>query len=83
VAEYVKAFCKGFREVCGGDGSTIDQFTPSELQIMLTGREITNVNFQELEDAAAYKEPYSKDHPVIRRFWYILVAEPIAKKMEF
>ncbi|KAI9329071.1 hypothetical protein BDR26DRAFT_873078, partial [Obelidium mucronatum] len=82
-SDYVKAmihwhtggsFRRGFLEACGGP--VLDQLLPKE-------KILDNANFNDLETVAKYKEPYHKDHAVIKRFWSVFHALPVDFKYKF
>ncbi|KAJ3033523.1 putative E3 ubiquitin-protein ligase herc4, partial [Rhizoclosmatium hyalinum] len=74
-------FREGFLETCGGP--VLDHLLPNQLEIMLKGRGGEKANFKDLETVARYKEPYHKDHPVIKRFWSVFHALPNDFKYKF
>ncbi|KAJ3408240.1 putative E3 ubiquitin-protein ligase herc4 [Chytridiales sp. JEL 0842] len=81
VQESLLAFVKGFREVCGG--TVLDHFLPAELELFFSGAEIAHVDFKDLEAVARYKAPFTKDHPVIKRFWHVFHKLPLSYKRKF
>lgn len=70
VAKQFDAFARGFNNVAAGPA--LDMFRAEELALLVTGSE--NLDMKALESAAAYEEPYSANHPVIKQFWYVVFA---------
>ncbi|TPX70957.1 hypothetical protein CcCBS67573_g06386 [Chytriomyces confervae] len=81
VEDVLKAFRTGFLEACGGP--VLDQLLPQQLETMVAGKNAPEVNFKDLEKVCTYKEPYSKSHPVIKRFWSVFHALPEDFKFKF
>ncbi|KAI8830380.1 hypothetical protein BJ741DRAFT_712136 [Chytriomyces cf. hyalinus JEL632] len=81
VEDALKAFRTGFLEACGGP--VLDQLLPQQLETMIAGKNAPEVNFKDLEKVCTYKEPYSKSHPVIKRFWSVFHALPEDFKFKF
>ncbi|KAJ3236570.1 putative E3 ubiquitin-protein ligase herc4 [Chytriomyces hyalinus] len=81
VEDVLKAFRIGFLEACSGP--VLDQLLPQQLETMIAGKNAPEVNFKDLEKVCTYKEPYSKSHPVIKRFWSVFHALPEDFKFKF
>ncbi|KAJ3393160.1 putative E3 ubiquitin-protein ligase herc4 [Entophlyctis sp. JEL0112] len=84
VEEQLKQFRIGFLESCGVSvGPVLDQLLPEQLEVILKGKGSGDANFFDLQSAALYKDPYHKDHPVIKRFWSVFHALPLELKRKF
>jgi ubiquitin-protein ligase E3 A len=73
-----EALRRGFLKVCGGPA--LKMCRPAELELMVCGSTTSELNFGELERAAAYDDGYSPQHPVIRWFWDVVSGLSLERK---
>ncbi|GLC36844.1 hypothetical protein PLESTB_000776500 [Pleodorina starrii] len=71
VAPQFEAFAEGFRAVCWGPAMSL--FNAQELERLVCGN--PRLDFGALRDAARYEGGYSRDTPVVRWLWDIVLHE--------
>ncbi|KAJ3092692.1 hypothetical protein HK102_004154 [Quaeritorhiza haematococci] len=72
------AFRRGFWKVCGG--RALRMCRAEELELLVTGAVTTELDFKELEAAAAYDDGYSPEHATIRMFWSVVHSLSLGQK---
>ena len=68
VKEQFDAMKKGFMRAC--DSDALKMFRPEELELLICGR--PELDFHDLEKGARYDDGYTKDDPIIKRFWKVV-----------
>jgi ubiquitin-protein ligase E3 A len=68
VANQFNAFARGFHNVAGGPA--LDLFRAEELQLAVTGS--SDLDFEALQKATLYEEPYSATHTTVQQFWSVV-----------
>ncbi|KAI8912878.1 hypothetical protein BC831DRAFT_490731 [Entophlyctis helioformis] len=75
-----RAFRAGFHKVVGGEALKLCR--PDELELLICGTMMTDLDFGELQRAAEYDDGYSPDHPVMVWFWDIVHAMTLEQKKQ-
>eukprot|EP00938_MAST-03A_sp_MAST-3A-sp1_P002957 g2957.t1 len=68
VKEQFDAMKKGFMRAC--DSDALKMFRPEELELLICGR--PELDFHDLEKGTRYDDGYTKDDPIIKRFWKVV-----------
>lgn len=64
---WVTICLRGFHKVVGGKALSL--FRPEELELLICGN--PHLDFGALEENSKYEDGYTKDDPVVKRFWEV------------
>ena len=64
IKRHFPSFRRGFHRICGG--IALSMCRPEELELLICGNMMSELDFKDLEKGAQYDDGYHPDHIVIR-----------------